>query len=284
VDVSSYCDWPVLTCGETKLDSLTAEVRAEVEAMAVTMLFNWTGQRFGSCPVTVRPCRKRCYDRGWSPAWPIITRGNRPLLDDASIPLTDDGDNPLTDDSVGSVYGSHCGRCRGECGCGYVPQVLLPAPVQEVLSVWVDGEELSLEHVRVDDHALLVRTDGYDWPLCQDLTLPDDAVGAWSITYVRGEAVPPGGGLVAGSLASELAKAFCQDASCRLPKRLTSVTRQGLTAVVFDDFRDLKAGRTGIWEVDYWVNNVCTDRSESTLRSPDVQTVRRTTWTGFPSS
>lgn len=282
--MSVVCDWPVVTCGATKLDDLSEEARTEVEAMAVRFLWSWTGQRFGSCPVTVRPCRKSCYGSRWLPYWPVITRGSRPLLDDTDVPLTTDGDTLLTDDSIGSVFGSHCGRCRGECGCGYVPEVLLPAPVQEVLEVWLDGELLPLTSVRVDDYARLVRTDGHDWPICQDLTQPDDGVGAWAVTYVRGQELPAGAGLVAGALASELAKAFCQDSTCRLPKRITAAQRQGLSIVVFDDFKDLKAGRTGLWEVDSWVNEVCTDRTESTLRSPDVQTVRRTTWTASPLS
>ncbi len=213
----------------------------------------------------------------------MITRGSRPLLDDVNVPLTTDGGNLLTDDSVGFVYGAHCGRCLGECGCTHVSEVLLPGPVTEVLEVLLDGEVLDPLSYRVDDWARLVRLDG-EWPWCQDLNQPDDGLGAWAITYQRGQPIPAGGGLAAGSLASELAKAFCNDSSCRLPKRVSTVTRQGLTFAIIDDFKNLQAGQTGIWEVDSWVATQMAGKFEGTLNSPDLQKVRRTTWTASLSS
>lgn len=284
--MSELCDWPVLTCGETKLDGLEPPVRAEVEAMAVDFLWRWTGQRFGTCAVTVRPCRRRCYDSGWYPYWPVITRGSGPLLDDADIPLMTDGNTLLTDDSSGYFYGAHCGRCRGECGCTQVSELLLPGPVAEVLEITVDGEVFPLTNARVDDYTRLIRLDGGEWPWCQDLAAADDQPGAFSITYTRGQALPPGAGLVAGSLASELAKAFCNDSSCRLPKRVNNISRQGVTVTFIDNFSDLQAGQTGIWEVDSWViSQMKTNKlTESTLNSPDLQKVRRTTWTASQSS
>jgi hypothetical protein len=281
--MSAVCSWPILTCGATKLDELEPEVREEVEAMAIDMLWNLTGQRFGQCAVTVRPCRRKCYPGDWSPYWPIITRGSGPLLDDTDVTLTTDTGHLLTDDSVGYVIGAHCGRCRGECGCTHVSEVLLPSPILEVQEVLLDGESLDLTAVRVDDYARLVRLDG-EWPWCQDLNVADNEVGAWAITYIRGEAVPAGGGLIAGSLAIELAKAFCNDKSCRLPKRVNTIDRQGITIAFIDNFRDLEAGRTGVWEVDSWVANQNNRRTENTVNSPDLQTVRRTTWTASPSS
>lgn len=280
---NTACDWSVLTCGTTKLDELDPEVRAEVEGMAVDALWKWTGRRFGDCPVTVRPCRRRCWDGAWLPYWPIITLGARPLLDDANVPLYTDGGSLLTDGSYGAVFSAHCGRCRGECGCTEISEVVLPGPVTEVLEVLIDGVPLDETTYRVDDYVKLVRLDG-EWPICQDLNVADDQEGAWAITYRRNEPVPPGGKLIAGALAIELAKALCNDASCRLPKRVNTLTRQGMTAVFFDTFKDLQAGQTGVWEVDYWVTTQNKPRYESVVNSPDLQKVRRTTWTASPSS
>jgi hypothetical protein len=261
---------------------LSEEARAEVEAMAINFLWKWTGQRFSDCPVTVRPCRRKCAE-SWSPYWPIITRGSGPLLDDVDVPLYSPGGGVLTDDSTGYFVGGHCGQCRGECGCTHVSEILLPGPISEVVEVMIDGEPLDLTTVRVDDYARLVRLDG-EWPWCQDLNAAEDEPGAWTVTYIRGEVVPPGGGLAAGALACELAKAFCNDNTCRLPKRVNSINRQGISMVFVDNFENLRAGQTGIWEVDSWVATQMSNKTESSLNSPDLQKVRRTTWTASPSS
>ena len=57
-------------------------------------------------------------------------------------------------------------------------------------------------------------------------------------------------------LACELAKtpAFGDDDSCRLPKRLQSINREGMSAVVLDPFTFLHEGGFGIYEIDTFVN------------------------------
>src|SRR3546814_2256809 len=49
------------------------------------------------------------------------------------------------------------------------------------------------------------------WPTCQNMNLADGAEDTWSVTYVKGYAVPKGGQVAAGMLAVELAKAACND-------------------------------------------------------------------------
>src|SRR5690606_26066328 len=111
---------------------------------------------------------------------------------------------------------------------------------------------------RVDDELYLVRIDGGRFR------------SPWEITFLQGEVVPPGGGLVAGILACEYAKALCNDNSCRLPKRVTTVTRQGLTMAMLDNFLDLEKGYTGIREIDDWVTTQNKPKRPSLVTSPDV--------------
>src|SRR5690606_6391778 len=128
-----------------------------------------------------------------------------------------------------------------------VHQVVLPGPISDVLEVTVDGEPLPLEAFRVDDWNILVRQDGGHLPTCQDLGRPLEEPGTWGVTYLHGEEVPPGGSLVAGILACEYAKAVCGDSPCRLPRRISSIQRQGVVIGMLDNFTNLKEGFTGIF-------------------------------------
>jgi hypothetical protein len=144
--------------------------------------------------------------------------------------------------------------------------IRLPGPIAEPISAIIDGEELGPEAFRVDDELYLVRIDGGRFR------------SPWEITFFQGEVVPPGGGLVAGILACEYAKALCNDNSCRLPKRVTTITRQGLTMAMLDNFLDLEKGYTGIREIDDWVTTQNKPKRPSLVTSPDVPRYRKTTW------
>src|SRR3546814_20601967 len=82
------------------------------------------------------------------------------------------------------------------------------------------------------------------------MNLADGAEDTWSVTYVKGYAVPKGGQVAAGMLAVELAQAACNDKTCGLPRRVQSVTRQGVNVAVLDAFDDIDQGPTGIWAID----------------------------------
>lgn len=250
------CGWEVVSCGEcSALTNLDEAVREQVELWAVTRLWEWTNRRFGPCSTSVRPCRERCLG---DMAGPALVNGH----------------------FVNLV----CGSCGDSCSCNSVSEVILPGPISEPTQILIDGIELDLCAVRVDDWNRLVRIDGGRFPSCQDIGANPDAPGTWQVTYLKGEPVPPGGGLIAGMLACEYAKALCGDSSCRLPKRVSTITREGLTMGMIDNFSNLKDGWTGIWEIDDWISTYSTRLGvgpwkASTVSSPDVTKPRQTTWT-----
>lgn len=163
---------------------------------------------------------------------------------------------------------------RYRSGC-QASELVLPGPIAEPLVVTVAGEDVDVCDLRVDDYAYLVRLDDGNFR------------GEWSITYLKGEPIPPGGELVAGILACEYAKSICNDSSCRLPKRVTTVVREGLTIGMIDNFSGLKEGFTGIWVIDDWIatnNAKLGPWKAATVSSPDVTRPRLTTWICSESS
>jgi hypothetical protein len=88
------------------------------------------------------------------------------------------------------------------------------------------------------------------WPCCQDLALPATEPGTFEVAFFYGQEPPKAGKHAAAVLACELALACDGSDECRLPKRLQSITRQGVTAVVLDAFDFLNRRRTGLIEVD----------------------------------
>ena len=165
-----------------------------------------------------------------------------------------------------------CGSCGavGACGCSSVKSIRLRGPVVDVTAVTIDGMDFPEAGNWSFDNDRLLRTDGSAWPTMQDLELPDTEPNTWSVTYDIGRPVPVGGQIAAGVLALELAKGLCGDSSCQLPRRVTSITRQGMSMAVLDGFDDLDKGRTGIYLVDSWVSSIVNPPMPSTVLSPDL--------------
>lgn len=191
-----------------------------------------------------------------------------------------------------------CGYRRGDscgcldskvCGCRRLSQLELPGrPVAEVEAVKIDGVVVDPARYRVDDHRWLVYLPESDsaerqgWPCCQRLDLADTAEDTWSVTYVHGQAPPTGGRVAAASYGCQLALACDPGTStgaCRLPKRVTSITRQGVSMAVLDPMTLVQDGLTGLSEVDGWVASVWRGRSrrQAQVWAPGQQssTVRR---------
>lgn len=261
------CEWPVSYTECTPQDddspipeplaSMSPSGMSQIEAMAIEYLWRWTGQVLGVCEVTVQPCVHDCTD-GMSTFW-----GSGPQVTPLGAGLW----RPVIID--GLWYNVGCGRCGDECGCGGAAPLVLPGPVDQVLTVKEDGTTLDADTYRVDNDSLLVRTDGKTWPRC-----------GLEVTYKRGVAVPAGGRVAAGVLAWELAKAACSDKSCRLPQRVQTVTRQGVSIAMLDAFDDVDKGHTGIWIIDSWVTSMTKIPAHAVVLSPDLPRAapRRKTW------
>jgi hypothetical protein len=125
----------------------------------------------------------------------------------------------------------------------------LDGPVASVTSVTVDGAVVAPANYRVDDGEWLVRIDGTPWPLWQDLDL-NAGVGVFQVTYVKGVPVPAWLLAVAGTYALELARGLCGSSACRLPSRVTEITRNGVTSSFVDPTKLLEKNLTGIPEID----------------------------------
>jgi hypothetical protein len=227
------CDpWPV---GCVDWTGVNPAATGQAVAASSEWLWALSGRQFGSCPVLLRPCRDDCpigsggwWWDGWS--WPA-------------------------DRYTPGWLGFACGSCAGPCSCSSMSSIRFRHPVQAVTTVLIDGVELPASGYALYDGNRLVRVDG-TWPACQDWQVPVSGAGAWSVTVVYGFPVPQLGELAMGEAAREFGLACTTGATCRLPSRVSSVVRQGVT----QNFATLKelidAGATGLPIVDQFIDAV----------------------------
>jgi hypothetical protein len=237
------------------------------DALAWMQLAALTADQVGTCPIAVRPCAARCHGGGTYVSAPVGLAGHTGAL----------GNTAFTPHiNVRGDWVNGCGHHHADCSCTTLCEVLLPGPVGDVVEVWLEGAALPWSAYRVDNGNRLVRTDGECWPACQDMSQPEHGADAFTVTYYRG-AAPDGLSLyVAGLLAVEYYKACISDKSCRLPARLQSVARQGVTyQVAFGDDES-----TGIREVDDYVRRLNPYRLKMApvIVSPQSRRARSTTW------
>jgi hypothetical protein len=253
--VNGPCGWVVTPCDSCCTQALNdlGPLRPALEAMTTRILWSATGKRYGLCETTLRPCRRNC-----GSFWGGLPFPTRISGDWVNIP---------------------CGSCVGACGCNVLSE-FIAENVESVVAVKVDGVDLGpAETVAVYDRRRLVRVDGDWWPTCQDLAATDDETGTWSVTVEQGEPVPEGGGFVGGILLCELAKACTSDPECRLPQRIQTITRQGVTVGFQDKFENLSDLRTGLFEVDLWIEAARTTKyAGASVSSIDVPRPAVLTW------
>jgi len=197
---------------------------------AVMVLYQLTGQQFGQCPLTVRPCPIRDYGRGYN-----VRPWSQTLL-------YWDGSH---------WFNGNCG-CRGRCSRTGPGIVHLPGPVGSITAVTIADEVLDpSEYVAEGNY--LYRRGGRSWP-SQDLGRPLGETGTWSVDYLRGLPQPAGADVMAGSLALEFINA-CEGGDCRIPRSVVSISRQGVNHV-FDATKMLASGKTGLENIDLWINAI----------------------------
>jgi hypothetical protein len=159
-----------------------------------------------------------------------------------------------------------------------VSEVILP-DVAEVLNVRIDGVDFDpCGMVAVYDKRRVVRTDGREWPACQELSKVDGP-GTWSITVIEGECPPAGAAWMTGTLMCEVLKACMKRDDCQLPRRLQTITRQGVSMTFNDNFEGLARLHTGIWELDAWIESTNYNLAvQPRVRRPDGPQHSELTW------
>lgn len=133
--------------------------------------------------------------------------------------------------------------------------------VTEITSVTINGD--SFTSYNLTRSGWLERIDGKSWDVCSGSTV---------VTYRHGEPPPLGGVQAAVALGIELARDWSGVGKCKLPKRLTSITRQGVTVDIADSLDILERGGTGLTSVDLWLRAVNPEArpQRAGVWSPDV--------------
>lgn len=171
------------------------------------------------------------------------------------------------------------------CGCSSLSVIALPRrPVTGISKVMIDGLVLDPAFYRVDDWFRLTYLPGVGdtrrgWPCCQRLDLPTTEDQTFEVTYPYGSFPPLGGVDAAATFGCELALSRTGNSACRLPKRLQTITRQGVTMSFIDDLSMMTNGWTGLAEVDSWIASIRFARKNRTaaVYNPDHHArVRRT--------
>lgn len=234
-----WCGWDVDPTDVCPNWAEYTEAQQQVAlSIAVTVMWAATGRRFGPCELTIRPCQSKEWAESYR-AYPVRWAGSDGTYAGPGMPYLLDG------------TWRNCG-CGIGCCCRARCEIMLDGPVSSIVQVVVGGEIVPLTDYRVDvaqgSYRLVKTTEGC-WPTCQDFNQPGDGPDALMITYTRGALVPPSLLYATGLLACELGKGIV-GAECALPQRLSSLTRQGVTADFITTELDIDSFQTGINEVD----------------------------------
>ena len=218
-------------------DSATPEQQARASALEAQFIYFASGQQYGQCPTTVRPCGDDCneYSTYWGPSeassWtPMLT-------------------------AQGTWINCRSGSCScNPCNCCHICAINLEWPATGIEEVKIDGLVVDESEYFIYDDRKLVRREGC-FPKCQNLQADSDAPGTFEVTYLHGFPLDVAGQAVLDTLACEFLKA-CLGVACGLPTRWRSISREGISIDQIDNFETLSQGRVGIFEVDQWLATV----------------------------
>lgn len=167
------------------------------------------------------------------------------------------------------------GCLSGACGCGCTPaQVNLGYwPVTELISVRYGGVTYTgsdlTDTFHVNDYRFLARNDGdhfisgNQWAIAGSDEDSEANTFVFEVTLNHGIQIPRLLARATRALASQFVSACCGK-PCKLPERVTNVTRSGLSMDVKSAADFLRDGRTGIYEVDLAIQTF----NPSKLQSP----------------
>lgn len=179
---------------------------------------------------------------------------------------------------TGRVYGTQtatlriCRRCdcTGWCACTVNDIDLGLWPITSLDRVRIDGVDQPLSGFHIDEYRYLVRSGVQDpWPYCTNQwaetgSTYDSATHGYvfevDITY--GIEVPSILERAARTLACELLNDACAG-QCKLPERVTSVSRRGLSIEVASAQDLLDKRLTGIYSVDLAIVTLNPSRMQS---------------------
>jgi hypothetical protein len=244
---------------------LSSDQKALALRLAAFTVYSLTGRQFGTVTLTLRPCNAAMLP-------PLYQTYPVNLLN----PWGSDGGTYYPVYIYNGVW--HNAACGGINCCGATCEVELPKTVS-ITSVIIDGATVDPSAYRVDNGHLLVRTDNDCWPQCQDLDKDAGETDTWSVTGVFGSPVPQEALDAAGLLACEIGKSLAGQ-PCRLPQRMQSLTRSGVSVQFPGVNTYLDRGLTGLNEVDQIVVQFNPNRLVQSPKvfSMDQSPNRITTW------
>ena len=258
-------------------DEQVQVICAEAAVAATEILYSLTARQFtGACgPVTIRPvARPENADTrgwvfagggGWGYGWGASATGN------------------LGMPPVMALYAEDMG-----------PFIeLYDYPINEIVQVKIDGVVIPSDEYELRENKWLIRilptpssvpTERYGWPTSQIQYLPDTQEGTFSVTYTYGQDPGTMGRLAAKALAENIAMPLFGDAN-KYPERVTTITRQGVTAQIASVIDIMKTGGTGIRTVDLWIMSVNPQklRRKPIVFSPDIARNMRQPHPSVPS-
>lgn len=172
-------------------------------------------------------------------------------------------------------WGFCCGGIHATC---YAPRFigLGRSPIVSIEEITIGGDVVDPINYRVDDQKWLMKTDCCSgWPTCGDC-------GDFIVSFTFGQNPPQMGKDAALVMSAEIYRAMTPGVSqCKLPARLTSITRQGVSFAVIDPMDFLNNGLTGVYQIDMFINafNPARQIRKPLVWSPDmVNTAKRQTW------
>lgn len=162
-------------------------------------------------------------------------------------------------------------NCNGPlCSCSVNALDLGLWPVLSLDAIRMDGVEQDLDNFHIDEFHYLVRSGIQDpWPSCSNLWAeaagPYDNVAhgyVFEVEVTYGIEVPAILERAARTLACELLNDACAG-TCKLPERVTSISRRGLSMDVASSLDLLDKGMTGIYSVDLAIKTLNPSRLQS---------------------